>query len=774
MAGKSLIVALRRNDATLASVRTAGGDAEIVVGRSHTCGLRAPADEMSVSGTHAKLTWKGGHLYIADAGSRNGVFLRGERLTKPRRVKAGEVYALGNCALTISEASRDSSESSRPHQLEWLNGEHVGKTVPIVPRPGEEAFTIGLDPGSCLPLPDMLVSRRHAEITTRDGGDCWIRDLGSRNGTYVNGEVLRGKERLLKNNDRIGIAYFDFRFLDGRYRHARFHLWVKLFAVAATLSAVGLAFVMHGVLGNSVDDCLGICMKMAAEERFDAAKQALDEAKIARDADKATLRIGALEASIERWKRTAADWRTVQGELAEGRFERARAMLDPLVALPLDAWTWNSADAVEKRKTAEFAADLLALDYSCDDVLAATASGRPEEQADAISRKEKPMREFLERERGRIDAVSCFSNLSARLQSQLGRLAAIREGFEAVDDAIAKIDENTPNFKALTERLERIEGDKSANEAVRSYASKYKQPCAELAEAREFVLREGQDLVALRFGLIETNRASFSLPQKSLCARHPALSLHRVKIERQHERILSLVRSVASLVDGLAARGVENGSCDETLQRVLSADSWRKALSFDCLDGRPPKSRRKDPCGLYDELLGVEFTYQSLRTLPGAYNGFALRMIGFTPNIVDAKRTLEQVEQFVSFLDNGPAMLRKGALGEFRDYGSRLLSDRDEIVASLLAYGGTPRTRLVAGFCADYLSGGGTVQHRKQLAEEFKAIQKSVSEMVERYNASSDPDEQISLRAKIMETGIPGDAQLHSKWVQKYEGRVGQ
>ena len=774
MARRSFVVELRRDGTVLTSVRTGSGDAEMLVGRSHACSLRVPDDEMSVSGKHATLSWKGGHLYIADANSRNGVFIRGERLTKPRRVKAGEIYAIGNCSLSISEASRNSSAAARPHQLEWLNGENVGKTVAIVPRPGEESFTIGLDPGSCLALPDMLVSRHHAEMTTREGGECWIRDLGSRNGTYINGEVLRGKERLLKNNDKISIAYFDFRFLDGKYRHARFHVWVKLFALAATLSIAGLVFVMHGILGNSVDDCLKLCSQMAAEERFDEAKLALDEAKMARDADKAALRIGALEVSIERWKRTASEWRSVQRELAAGRLERARGMLDPLVSLPLDAWTWNSLDAIENRKTAEFAAELLAWDYSCDDVLSATASGRPEEQADAIAQKERPLREFLQRERERIDAVPCFSNLSARLAAQLGRLGGIRGGFAAVDDAIAKIDDNSPDFRALTATLERIEKDKSVYEAVRSYASKYKLPCAELAEARAFVLQEGQDLVALRFSLIETNRTSFSLPQKALCARHPSLSMHRAKIEHQHERVMSLVRSVSSLVDGLASRGVENGSCDTALQRVLTADSWLKALSFDCLEGRPPKARRKDPCGFYDELLGVEFTYQSLRALPGAYNGFALRMTGFTPNIVDAKRTLEQVDQFVTFIDNGPAMLRKGALGEFRDYGRRLLADRDAIVASLSAYGGTPRAKLVAGFYADYLSGGGTLPHRKQLAEEFKSIQKEVSDLAERYTASSDPVEQISLRTKIMAVGLPGDAQLHSKWVQKYEGRANQ
>jgi transcriptional regulator with PAS, ATPase and Fis domain len=63
---------------------------------------------------------------------------------------------------------------------------------------GRVAAVIGRDPAAGLfpggPVEDGLLSRRHAEVSASKGGEHRLRDLGSRNGTFVNGSTVRGAD----------------------------------------------------------------------------------------------------------------------------------------------------------------------------------------------------------------------------------------------------------------------------------------------------------------------------------------------------------------------------------------------------------------------------------------------------------------------------------------------------------------------------------------------------------------------------------------------------
>ncbi len=64
--------------------------------------------------------------------------------------------------------------------------------------------TLGRSPSCEIPLEDSKVSRRHAKIVVKDG-QARITDLGSRNGTIVNGEKIEG-EAILLPGDRITVG----------------------------------------------------------------------------------------------------------------------------------------------------------------------------------------------------------------------------------------------------------------------------------------------------------------------------------------------------------------------------------------------------------------------------------------------------------------------------------------------------------------------------------------------------------------------------------------
>ncbi len=772
MAKLNYTVYLRYNGDDIAKVSLEAGCSEVLIGRSHSCTIRTPSDDHSVSGCHARLFWKNKNLWIEDAGSRNGIYFRNERMAKPHKVSSGDLFAIGNCSLVCETETRakHKSVSREWHRLEFLNGDKEGRQIDICPREGENTFTVGLDPANALALPDMLVSRHHAYFETKENGECWLHDCGSRNGTYVNGEPLRGKERLLKDNDRISIAYFDFRFLDRSVVHTRFFLWLKIFAVAATLCVMAGFYVVWTTASSTVEDHLRLARQNAASENFDAAHEVLVQARLARNAGDYKAQIDVLDDQLKRWSHTASEWRRAQKELSGGYLKRAQKTLDPIVNGAIDAWTWNGTDAIERKRQAEFAVNALRVYYNAQDALAEAEDGVPEQQADVILAAEQPLASFIRDAKVELSAHSYLTNISQHLSRTLDRMTVIRKGFEAVDGAIAKLEAINPNFADLAVKLDMISRDKTQHRSVRVYADKYKSPCLLLAETKRFVGKEFDNLNAMQFKVVRDMKNQLRLPPVELCSRHPQLSNHRAKLEGHHRDVQRLAVNLESIVNGLEEFGIKNGTFGDPVKHILSSDIWKEALSFSCFKGKPPTVRRKVPVCQYDELIGVDYTFYNLRALPKNYDGYCLRLIGFSPDCVEARNAFERIGVFVKFVEDRPSWLRRGELGSFHAHCRKILSARDKLITYLESFEGSLRARIVARFYAEYFSQTASMDKRRQLADDFKALQREITSLNEKYEASSNPMEQIAIRAKILELGIPGDPQMHAKWVALYEG----
>src|ERR1041384_1327428 len=85
-------------------------------------------------------------------------------------------------------ALREPAFFIRKFQLEVVEGPERGARVDSL----TDELTIGASPGNDLVLSDEAVSRHHCALRTGDRG-LELRDLGSKNGTFVGGcEVTRG------------------------------------------------------------------------------------------------------------------------------------------------------------------------------------------------------------------------------------------------------------------------------------------------------------------------------------------------------------------------------------------------------------------------------------------------------------------------------------------------------------------------------------------------------------------------------------------------------
>ncbi|HEU0168192.1 MAG TPA: FhaA domain-containing protein [Chloroflexota bacterium] len=124
-------------------------------------------------------------------------------------VQAGNVrvQALGAASPPFRGAQGDSGRHARqdpPGILELLvpeDGSRIAR-LPVERFP----FTIGRRPGNALVLPDAAVSREHAAIDQMDG-HFRLRDLGSHNGTILNGQAVA--EADLRDGDRVRIGGFE-------------------------------------------------------------------------------------------------------------------------------------------------------------------------------------------------------------------------------------------------------------------------------------------------------------------------------------------------------------------------------------------------------------------------------------------------------------------------------------------------------------------------------------------------------------------------------------
>jgi len=110
----------------------------------------------------------------------------------------------------ISDLSFEGEEpESRVHTLVVVDGDALGVRIQL----GDEPVTIGRDPASTLTLGDREVSKAHCEVHY-DLGVVLVRDLGSTNGTFVDGERVTSSELAPESRLRVGRNVLRYEFRD--------------------------------------------------------------------------------------------------------------------------------------------------------------------------------------------------------------------------------------------------------------------------------------------------------------------------------------------------------------------------------------------------------------------------------------------------------------------------------------------------------------------------------------------------------------------------------
>ncbi len=173
--------------------------AETVIGRAPDSDV--VLDQSYISRHHAKITLENGAYFIEDLGSRIGTTVNGAQAVK-KELAFGDEISLGEIRITFVEptgahksgilqagseaaATMVMSAAMKKYKLVAYGPDKEFHEFQVT---GEEKI-IGRHEEAPIRLNDSLISRRHAKIW-EENGNIYIEDMGSNNGTLVNGQII--------------------------------------------------------------------------------------------------------------------------------------------------------------------------------------------------------------------------------------------------------------------------------------------------------------------------------------------------------------------------------------------------------------------------------------------------------------------------------------------------------------------------------------------------------------------------------------------------------
>jgi len=200
-------------------VRAQGSGRTLQAGPAYWIGRDPEADivvdEPLVSWRHAVLRIADGRWLLEDTNSTNGTFAAGERvrrveITDSCQVRLGHPDAGPVVSCSITEMP-DRGASAQPLATAVWSAQRLGGDrfpSAIMPLPAK-VLRIGRSADNGIVVADLNVSRRHAELRRLPGGEYEIADLGSHNGTFLNGQRIT--KATVTGADVIGIGPATFR-----------------------------------------------------------------------------------------------------------------------------------------------------------------------------------------------------------------------------------------------------------------------------------------------------------------------------------------------------------------------------------------------------------------------------------------------------------------------------------------------------------------------------------------------------------------------------------
>jgi ABC transport system ATP-binding/permease protein len=334
---------------------------EYLIGRGEDNTVRLT--ERNISRRHARIAREADRWVVFDAGSYNGCYVNGARVSQRQDLQHGDLVQLGDYRLelvdeaveqapqafdskaTVPAAPRSSSLLGQPDRLVMLVGPTPGAEFPLSTSP---RHVIGRGEECDISVNHPSVSRVHAEVQALGDGRYELVDRESANGIRVNGvELPRG---LLDARDMIELGDVVFKFIpagdvyvpgadesqqisslggfEASPSHAR-----GMTTGAKVLIGIGAAALLSTLVVVAVsrgEEPADVSLSAPKSEQTDASAKLLTEAKALLDkGDVLAARARANQIPEDSNLRDTAEFRAIQAKWADQLLTRAGEASEP-------------------------------------------------------------------------------------------------------------------------------------------------------------------------------------------------------------------------------------------------------------------------------------------------------------------------------------------------------------------------------------------------------------------------------------------------------------
>ena len=748
-------ITLERAGTPLYEIREENYTREIIIGRSPDCTWSLDGIDISASSRHATISRRKSHFYITDLGSRNGIFFQNKRI-RERKLAVGDKISLGECILSVEIASEQSKRPSQFHRLVYVN--EKGKR--IIVNIEKNKMVLGSSSECDLIFQDQLISSQHAEISVKQDGSCWLKDLGSRNGTSVNGaELLPDSERMLQDNDLITIAYLDLRFWDASVEHQDSRIWSAVIAITVTVLIIMGGYIVWAKLQPNAEKYIEMVLLEMQGGRYDNAMKILtDVVPYSDGAGDVEYQRKQLIQQINQWKMTMMTWEAVKADLAAKRFSQATQRLGAIMREDQNTWTWLNG-AAERRKAERVKALLDACSATNSCLKNAMSTVEDVESAEGMI--ENALNEASQYEDGYFQLVREYA------RPFLERIQKALKDDRELKSIIMLLDKDKPDYKTVISRLESISKDSGG--AVKSRAERLlpavrtlERETAKLMRMVEKVSKlEFKDV--LEFGIDLPETIDYSTEMRVGTLKNELIKL--VNLFKDTSLQLSL------LYDDLVGRGISPGLPQPLLDVFMDETTLADVYRIDTLDMPLPTAARQKPSGNYDELLGVEFFFDYLNSIHEHTMNMNSNELLFKPKLLQLKDNLTAIEKFIAFSDRSENQwFNQSKFADFQNNCKEILKTRDRIIRLHLERKDAPESReyLISRGIAAFLLSDGDEKRRLEgeLGTAFSALKRKIQKLNKDYTMSL-PADQLKIREEIIRKGLPGDAVVKRMWGQR-------